>query len=232
MPRRTTAAERAGLAPGMRVYLVSAKGGEPIGYVKSYTRAYAVSVAKRFSRFGRSRLTEAKGKTLDYALTLPDLDPPRVPRRYNASYETAREAKWRKYWSATPTKHAFKPGPGGQLCDVCGTRDYAPIHNVAGNPRRARSIAVRQAMKRRRNPTRPKSRAPSIQKKYNTTVNALHVEYFQGYAEDIRYLRGADGKPYSHVVETDSAELYLCEHATYGKCLLIVDPSGKTPLWG
>jgi hypothetical protein len=102
----------------------------------------------------------------------------------------------------------------------------APCYN---SPRQR---AIRAATTRRRNPTRPKSRAPSIQKKYNTTVNALHVEYFQGYAEDIRYLRSADGKPYSHVVETDSAELYLCEHATYGKCLLIVDPSGKTPLWG
>lgn len=100
------------------------------------------------------------------------------------------------------------------------------------NPSRQRAILAATTKRLRRNPARPKSRAPSIQKKYNTTVNALHVEYFQGYAEDIRYLRGADGKPYSHVVETDSAELYLCEHATYGKCLLIVDPSGKTPLWG
>lgn len=78
---------------------------------------------------------------------------------------------------------------------------------------------------RRRNPARNR-------KTYETTLNGLHVKFFQGYADDIRYQRELDGKPYSHVVETNAAELYLCEHATYGRCLLIVDPSGKTPLWG
>lgn len=94
----------------------------------------------------------------------------------------------------------------------------------------ARKRAVRQATRRRRraNPVKPWDRG----QKFGVTLRSLHVRYFQGYAEDVRYTRAEDGKPYSHVVETDAAELYLCEDPTYGKCLLIVDPSGKTPLWG
>lgn len=89
---------------------------------------------------------------------------------------------------------------------------------------RAREIAARTVLKgRRRNPARAK---------YETTLNGVQVRFFQGYAEDVRYTRAQDGQPYSHVVETDAAELYLCEHPTYGRCLLIVDPSGATPLWG
>lgn len=89
---------------------------------------------------------------------------------------------------------------------------------------RAREIAARTVLKgRRRNPARAK---------YETTLNGVQVRFFQGYAEDVRYTRAQDGQPYSHVVETDAAELYLCEHPTYGRCLLIVDPSGTTPLWG
>jgi hypothetical protein len=62
-------------------------------------------------------------------------------------------------------------------------------------------------------------------------VSGVKVEWFQGYAEYVYYLREADGKPYKHKVETDAAELYLCSHPEFGNCLLIVDPSGRTPLW-
>lgn len=82
-----------------------------------------------------------------------------------------------------------------------------------------------------------RGRVPGVRKNptggahYETTIGGLNVRYFQGYAEDIRYKRAADNKHYSHIVETDAAELYLCEHTIYGKCLLIVDPSGRTSLW-
>jgi hypothetical protein len=95
------------------------------------------------------------------------------------------------------------------------------------NPARRRARAASMLKGRRR-----RGRNPSGVKKYETKINGLHVKFFQGYAEDVRYIRQADGKPYSHVVETDAAELYLAEHSVYGRCILIVDPSGKTPLWG
>lgn len=97
------------------------------------------------------------------------------------------------------------------------------------NPRKRRRVIRRAAKKRRvvrKNPRRRRNRTT-----YNTTIDGLRVRFFQGYADDIRYTRELDGKKYSHVVETDAAEIYLCEHATYGHCVLIVDPSGKTPLW-
>lgn len=96
---------------------------------------------------------------------------------------------------------------------------------------RAKEVAARTVLKGRRSVRRGSKRS-NPPKKYETTLNGVHVKFFQGYAEDVRYIREADGKPYSHVVETDSAELYLAEHSVYGRCILIVDPSGKTPLWG
>lgn len=111
-------------------------------------------------------------------------------------------------------------------------------HILSGGARRrygkrAKSVAAATVLKgrrrrRRRNPLKPYDRG----RKFGVKLTALHVRYFQGYAEDVRYLRAEDNKPYSHVVESGAAELYLCEDSTYGKCLLIVDPSGKTPLWG
>lgn len=95
--------------------------------------------------------------------------------------------------------------------------------------RRAKEVAARTVLKGRAVRRGKRSNPP---KKYETTLNGVHVKFFQGYAEDVRYIREADGKPYSHVVETDAAELYLAEHSVYGRCILIVDPSGKTPLWG
>ena len=62
-------------------------------------------------------------------------------------------------------------------------------------------------------------------------LNGVRVEFFQGYAEHIYYLRESDGRGYQHKVETDAAELYLCDHPEFGHCLLIIDPSGSTPLW-
>jgi hypothetical protein len=62
-------------------------------------------------------------------------------------------------------------------------------------------------------------------------LSNVRVEFFQGYVEYVYYTREADGKPYKHRVETDAAELYLCNHPEFGHCLLIVDPSGQTPLW-
>lgn len=76
------------------------------------------------------------------------------------------------------------------------------------------------------NPRRRVNRA-----RYERVVDRLAVKFFQGFADDIRYIRAADGNKYSHVVETDAAEIYLCEHPEYGHCILIVDPSGRTPLW-
>lgn len=107
--------------------------------------------------------------------------------------------------------------------------DYRRMPTRRSNPRQSKTVNVtRRAVSRRtrRNPYRHTGRT------YETTLNTVRVKFFQGYVEDVRYTRAEDGKPYSHVVETDAAELYLCEHATYGRCLLIVDPSGKTPLWG
>ena len=96
---------------------------------------------------------------------------------------------------------------------------------------RAREVAARTVLKGRRT-RRTRNPYRHAGKQYETTLNTVRVKFFQGYVEDVRYTRAEDGKPYSHVVETDAAELYLCEHATYGRCLMIVDPSGKTPLWG
>lgn len=104
---------------------------------------------------------------------------------------------------------------------VVARSESATQHYPRRNPRRSAVRAV--TAKRKRNPSRGT--------KYETTLNGVRVLFFQGYAEDVRYQRAADGQAYSHVVETDAAELYLCEHPTYGRCLMIVDPSGKTPLW-
>lgn len=95
--------------------------------------------------------------------------------------------------------------------------------------RRAKEVAARTVLKGR---SVRRGRRTNPPKKYETTLNGVHVKFFQGYAEDVRYIREADGKPYSHVVETNAAEVYLAEHSVYGRCILIVDPSGKTPLWG
>lgn len=100
------------------------------------------------------------------------------------------------------------------------------------NPRKhsARAYGARKA---RKNPRRmsAKEREAMKSRPYSLVVNGLSVKFFQGYADDVRYTREADGKPYSHKTETDAAEIYLCDHPTYGHCILIVDPSGFTPLW-
>lgn len=99
-------------------------------------------------------------------------------------------------------------------------------------PRRRRNVrrAVRTA--RGRVPGRRRINSPTSRVAARAfTLNNLRVEFFQGYAEHVYYLREADGKGYQHKVETDAAELYLCDHPEFGHCLLIVDPSGTTPLW-
>lgn len=117
-------------------------------------------------------------------------------------------------------------------------RQYAAIKKSGARRygSRVREVAARTVLKLRGAKRRRRTRAANpyrhAGRQYETTLNTVRVKFFQGYVEDVRYTRAEDGKPYSHVVETDAAELYLCEHATYGKCLLIVDPSGKTPLWG
>lgn len=103
-------------------------------------------------------------------------------------------------------RYAIQPGPGSGV--------------PGSNSRRRTRRAPRRASAYRKNRTT-----------YNTLVDNLRVRWFQGYPDDIRYTRESDGQKYSHVVETDAAELYLCSHPDYGNCLLIVDPSGKTPLW-
>lgn len=109
-----------------------------------------------------------------------------------------------------------------------GAREMIDGISPRKNPRRSRTRATKQT----RRTVRGRSPRYRVNRKaYALTVNNLGVRFFQGYADDIRYTRQADGKKYSHVVETDAAEIYLCEHAEYGHCILIVDPSGKTPLW-
>jgi hypothetical protein len=95
------------------------------------------------------------------------------------------------------------------------------------NPRRQ---AKRTANRRRANGKRTPRKNPSAARAHAFAIK-LDVKYFQGYAEEIRYLRELDGAPYKHKIETDAAELYLAHHPDFGNCLLIVDPSGRTPLW-
>lgn len=59
----------------------------------------------------------------------------------------------------------------------------------------------------------------------------FELAYYQGYAIEVAYRRELDGKLYSHKVETDAAEVYLAKHPVFGHCVVILDPSGKTPLW-
>ena len=123
-------------------------------------------------------------------------------------------------------------------------RQYKAIAR-AGKKRygkRAKQVAARTVLKartrrrltakgrrRRSNPQRSLSLGPYGPKGGGKFT--VETSYFQGYATDIAYQRELDGKLYHHAVETDAAEVYLCKSKDFGNCLLIVDPSGKTPLW-
>lgn len=89
----------------------------------------------------------------------------------------------------------------------------------------------RHRIVRKRAKTRRRARRNPGRESYSLPVNNLAVKWFQGYASDIRYTHAKDGTPYSHVVETDAAEIYLCDHPEFGHCILIVNPRGDLPLW-
>jgi hypothetical protein len=113
-------------------------------------------------------------------------------------------------------------------------REMGLIHGAKKNaPRRRLRPGRAKRNARGRAPGRPLRNSPQSDRKPTRSfvVSNVRVEWFQGYAEYVYYLREADGKPYKHKVETDAAELYLCSHPDFGNCLLIVDPSGRTPLW-
>jgi hypothetical protein len=113
------------------------------------------------------------------------------------------------------------------------------VLKAAKNPRRVRvrrrvvaASARKQARRTARGRVARRRNSPADAKPVRAFVlSNVRVEFFQGYAQNVFYLRESDGKPYQHRVETDAAELYLCSHPDFGHCLLIVDPSGRTPLW-
>lgn len=147
------------------------------------------------------------------------------PRRN--SRETAREKKWRTWWSAEARKHSFVPGPGGQQCDICGARERAPIHTLR-NSRRARVTAKgRRARPRKRNPL---PRGAELRDTF--TLSSLKAVRRGGRVEKVWYQDARDSKHYYHDFESEhGAIMYLCESAALGKCVLIVSGDLSTPLW-
>lgn len=97
--------------------------------------------------------------------------------------------------------------------------------------KRVKQVAARTVLKRRRITARGRRKARKNPSPKHGRVERIEVKHFQGYATDVAYQRELDGLLYHHPFDTDAAELYLCVSKEFGHCVLVVDPSGRTPLW-
>jgi hypothetical protein len=247
MTLTTRQAQSIGVPPGMRFYFVYVNGAL-VGFVRGYDRSYAANAARRtVGHMGKVTLREIpSARAVQNALNkFPDLEKP-LPNKRNPGRTTRKTVEVMLPFSrdgATrflrrhriPFTHLREASGGGVVVRIrrgylLDFQNHMRAHGGARvspeNPGRAKRTARGRVPNRRRNSAQS-DRKPTR----SFTVSGIKVEWFQGYAEYVYYLREADGKPYKHKVETDAAELYLCSHPEFGNCLLIVDPSGSTPLW-
>lgn len=243
MPRRRTPPRGDLLPLAYHRYLISARTDGRVsiskdgGYIGS---ARDIDDAKRIIDDELPRENPPRRKTVDVFLPLPRAEAVEWLRARAIPFTQMREhlsgvafrirSGYYTDFRHEKDKSAPRYNPGFTAKEERQYKDILASGARRRYGRRAKEVAARIVLKGRSARRGSKRRNPP--KKYETTLNGVHVKFFQGYAEDVRYIREADGKPYSHVVETDAAELYLAEHSVYGRCILIVDPSGKTPLWG
>ena len=100
------------------------------------------------------------------------------------------------------------------------------------NPPRRRSRRQHITAKRRRangkrNP--PASHTRGYRLNSNDTV-AFRLVRIGGFVEQIKYEDYDDKKHYVHDAEDVNTIMYLAEHHSFGKCLIIANVDGK-PLW-